>query len=41
MSAKTQGLRKRVSAEAQAHLKGVRKKFLQSYVEKVEKEKVG
>ncbi|WP_255390385.1 hypothetical protein [Photobacterium atrarenae] len=41
MSAKTQGLRKRVRAEAQAHLKGVREKFLQSYVEKVEKEKVG
>lgn len=40
MSSKAQGLRKRVHSEAQAHLKGVRTKFLKSFIVKEEKQKV-
>ncbi|GAB3529905.1 hypothetical protein [Photobacterium alginatilyticum] len=39
MGSKTQGLRKRVHSEAQAHMKGVRMKFLKAYIEKEGKQK--
>ncbi|WP_265695526.1 hypothetical protein [Photobacterium obscurum] len=39
MSSKTQGLRKRVHSEAQAHMKGVRAKFMKTFIVKAEKQK--
>ncbi len=39
MSAKAQTLRKRVHSEAQAHMRGVRMKFVKSFIAKTEKQK--
>ncbi|WP_299018525.1 hypothetical protein [uncultured Photobacterium sp.] len=40
MSAKAQGVRKRVHSDAQAHMKEVRMRFMKSFIEKVEKQKL-